>query len=212
MTVHFNPPFGSPSRPRLFYAAAFGDFNHDGKPDLAVVGSGEVDILLGDGDGTFQQPEHIAVPVGALQLAAGDFNADGKLDSAILFYKTGQPHPTVCSSCSAMETEHLRQDYPVGPLAGSLVVGDFHGDGKLDLVVANQGAEPASLSRRKSFTADREGRSNISTPIVTPVMITNYVGPYSVIAADFNRDGKLDLALTVSTGATGGIAGHARSW
>src|SRR4029077_1447129 len=59
----------------------FGDFNHDGKLDLAASDVGGVSILLGNGDGTFKA----AIPTAAsnfTNLATGDFNHDGKLDLA----------------------------------------------------------------------------------------------------------------------------------
>src|SRR5580692_1987189 len=74
-------------------AVAVGDFNGDGKPDLAVsnncpVGGcggnlpSTVSILLGNGDGTFQP--HVDYPVGSpTGVAVGDFNGDGKPDLAV---------------------------------------------------------------------------------------------------------------------------------
>jgi len=73
-------------------AVAFGDFNGDGKPDLAVAISGShtvywfhdsVRVLLGNGDGTFQAPAAFAVGNIPISLALGDFNADGKPDIVV---------------------------------------------------------------------------------------------------------------------------------
>jgi len=70
-------------------SAATGDFNGDGKLDLVVgdAASGDVSILLGNGDGTFQAPVSYAVGTGSasqdLQVALGDFNGDGKLDFVV---------------------------------------------------------------------------------------------------------------------------------
>jgi hypothetical protein len=60
---------------------AVGDFNGDGKVDLAVTNSGNnVSILLGTGAGSFGAATNFAVGNGAGSLAIGDFNEDGKLD------------------------------------------------------------------------------------------------------------------------------------
>ena len=65
-------------------ALAIGDFNGDGKPDLAVAnaGSGDVSVLLGKGDGTFQDATTYATGTNPFNLVAADFNNDGKLDIA----------------------------------------------------------------------------------------------------------------------------------
>src|SRR5205823_860128 len=63
-------------------AVVTGDFNGDGRLDLAVanVSSNTVSILLGNANGTFQPAQNFATGVGRLSLAVGDFNGDGNLD------------------------------------------------------------------------------------------------------------------------------------
>src|ERR1700674_5087152 len=85
-TLSFNAP-------REFFAGgsgslAMGDFNGDGKRDLAVpnFGSSGVSIMLGNGDGTFKPPVTYSVGSYPMFLAAGDFNGDGKTDLAVGIY------------------------------------------------------------------------------------------------------------------------------
>jgi hypothetical protein len=61
-----------------------GDFNGDGRQDLATaISSGNsVSILLGNGDGSFQAAQDFGVGAGPQALTVGDFNGDGRLDLA----------------------------------------------------------------------------------------------------------------------------------
>src|SRR5262249_28100427 len=67
------------------WGVAVGDFNGDGKADLAVAnrGANSVSVLLGNGDGTFQPRTDIALLVTPLAVTVGDFNGDGKADLAV---------------------------------------------------------------------------------------------------------------------------------
>jgi hypothetical protein len=66
-------------------SVAVGDSNNDGYPDLAIVNldSGNVSILTGKGDGSFNSPSTISVGSRPTSVAVGDFNADHILDLAI---------------------------------------------------------------------------------------------------------------------------------
>src|SRR5437870_1062741 len=67
------------------FNVAVGDFNGDGKQDLATansLGSNNVNVLLGNGDGTFQSPVTYGVGNVPTSVAVGDFNGDGRQDLA----------------------------------------------------------------------------------------------------------------------------------
>ena len=66
------------------YNVVAGDWNGDGKVDLATTNGdkAEVSVLFGNGNGTFQAPSKYSVGAGPQQLVVQDFNGDGKLDYA----------------------------------------------------------------------------------------------------------------------------------
>ena len=168
--------------------------------------SGEVDILLGNGDGTFQQPDRIAAPMGAFELAIGDFNGDGKPDLAVLISQAGAGlSDSVLTLLGNGDGTFTAGDtYPVGPWAQSVAVGDFNGDGKLDLIVADAGTNGSHHQDGNISLLAGKGDGTFAAPLVMGIRIAINTGPYSLMAADFNGDGKLDLAVTVSR-ATGGL-------
>ena len=71
-----------------------GDFNFDGKADLAAANSGSttVSVLIGNGAGTFQAARNFAAGSGPMAAALGDFNGDGRPDLAVpSYYSTPSP-------------------------------------------------------------------------------------------------------------------------
>src|SRR6516165_6433129 len=181
------------SAPRGFDAGsgpqsvAVGDFNGDGKPDLAVVNSysNNVSILLGNGDGTFQI--HVDYPTGAQpgSVAIGDFNGDGKLDLAVVNSYSNNVSVLLGNGNGTFQPA---VSYGTGSGTGPafVAVGDFNHDGKLDLAVANSNSSNVSVLLGN-------GDGTFQTAV-------NYdVGgaPTSIAVGDFNHDGKLDLAVAV---------------
>ena len=123
-------------------AIAIGDFNGDGKPDLAVANSesNNVSILLNNGDGTFQPAVNYAVGALPRAIAAGDFTGDGKQDLIVVNLGDVDNHVNGNLSLLKGNGDGTFQS-PISITAGanpqSIVVSDFNGDKKLDLAVGD---------------------------------------------------------------------------
>jgi hypothetical protein len=115
-------------------AVVTGDFNGDGRLDLAVANSSSntVSLLLGNAGGTFQAARNVATGIGPISVAVGDFNKDGKLDLA-----TGNALDVSVLLGNGNGTFGTPSNTSLGMQEHSVAVGDFNGDGKLDLGVAS---------------------------------------------------------------------------
>jgi hypothetical protein len=167
---------------------AAADFNGDGKLDLAVVGdyisTGGVGILLGNGDGTFTSPGPSLDPSGDFALiATGDFNGDGIPDFVTPNYFEYGGSPTIFLGKGDGTFTAKQMSLTLTYFPTSVVVGDFNGDGVLDLAFSDLNGVEIALGN---------GDGTFNETSASPIQVPNEL--YSLQAGDFNHDGKLDLA------------------
>ena len=164
---------------------AVGDFNGDGKPDLAVADlEGTVTILLGDGSGGFSPAPNspVAVGVNPYLVVVGDFNQDGKLDLATANYGSGDVSVLFGDGTGGFVSA-TGGPFPVGDSPITLSVGDFNGDGLPDLAVAIFGDSSVAVLLG-------DGTGGFSPASYSPLGVGTVP---SVVAGDFNGDGVMDL-------------------
>jgi hypothetical protein len=183
---------------------AFGDTNGDGSPDVVAgdiapqeSNGGQRDnslqVLLNNGNGTLESGFSFGVDIGnsfdlrATIIATSDFNADGKPDIAAVLVGNGQVGILLANGDG---TYRPPISFPAGPAPSAIAVGDFNKDGYVDLVVTN--SNPNYVVSNKISILSGEPGGIFGAPI--PITVGN--GPSSVVVADFNNDGDLDIAVT----------------
>ncbi|HXI69734.1 MAG TPA: VCBS repeat-containing protein [Verrucomicrobiae bacterium] len=162
-----------------------GDFNNDHKLDLAALGLLGVSVFPGNGNGTFQTAVATSGPAELDQLAKADFNGDGTNDLVFDNYGANTVSVMIGNGNGSFKTP---VNYNAGTNVQSLAVGDFNGDGTNDLAVGSAGA---------AFPANGNITILLNNGNGTFRLFTNYLsGSFaSVAVADFNADGKADLAV-----------------
>src|SRR5262245_39748078 len=110
------------------------DLNGDGNLDLATANdsANAVNVLLGNGDGTFQAPLQFATDAAPWHIAVGDVNGDGKPD-LVTANGTGNSVSVLLGNGDGAFQPAL--NLPIGATPYSVAIGDLNGDGKLDLAV-----------------------------------------------------------------------------
>jgi|HubBroStandDraft_6_1064221.scaffolds.fasta_scaffold01084_6 hypothetical protein len=175
---------------------AVADFNHDGKLDVVAVEK-EVQIFLGNGDGTFQSPINYAVGVNPNSVAVADFNGDGKLDIAATNYLSGTISVLMGNGDGSFQPPMTLNALS---MPSGIQAGDFNGDGKPDIALIN-----VNLNINKDFISVylNNGDGTFGKPINTGLGAK--IGIDALGFGDFDRDGTLDLAVATNTLTAGQV-------
>jgi hypothetical protein len=200
--ISFAPPQNYPLN-TIPYRVVIGDFNGDGNQDLAALSiyGGTVSILLNNGDGTIASPQYFPAiqpdpqgPTFFSGIATGDVNGDSKLD--VILSHTTDPNTSAGVISVLLGSGDGTLQRPITTAVDSAAynlfgVGDFNGDGKLDVLC---GADDSTntIPSLVLFLGNGTGdftRASTSQP-----------GPAGrgvvAVVADVNHDGKLDIVLS----------------
>ena len=171
------------------------DINGDGNLDLLVAivgadesGEGELAVLLGHGDGTFEPPVYYRAGQNAMGLAIADLNGDGKLDVAVADENCCAVNSlTVLLGNGDGTFQSPRASVP--GIASDVAAGDLNRDGKIDLVLAGEfgGVVKVLLGN---------GNGTFQAPMIYPTPDS----ALTVALVDLNGDGHLDIAVGGSAG------------
>ncbi len=167
-------------------SAVIADFNHDGRPDMAVSDSQHnwVSVLLGSPNGGFAAGVTYGTGSNPAAIAAADFNGDKKIDLAVVDAYSGTVSILLGNGDGTFQG---RIDYPVGQNPAGIVAADFNGDGKIDL---------ATISTNDSAVAILLGNGDGSFEVQALIPVAS--GPALLAGGDVNGDGKIDLITSSS--------------
>jgi hypothetical protein len=163
---------------------AVGDLNRDGKADIVASNwaTGAVEVLRGNGDGTFQSPTSIPLPGITNGLVIADLNGDGWPDVVL----AGKDPVVYVLLNDGKGSLTLAGTYPISGAGYELVAADVNNDGKPDLCIAM-----TSTTRVAILLGNGDG-----TFSAAPDYDTTLPSPYGIAAGSLKKDGLLDLVIT----------------
>jgi hypothetical protein len=174
----------SPYSTYLFYPGLVtGDFNGDGKQDLAMPVEGGISILLGKGDGTFDSVPYYDMGQEVGAAAVAQFSGDGYEDIAVTLPATFPRLLLGDGTGNFTLGPDPNPSYMPTGADTTLLTGDFNGDGKPDLNISD--LIPNESSAAAQSVALNLGHGVFAAPVVVP--------NGSTIMADFNGDGRTDI-------------------
>ena len=164
---------------------AVADINRDGKPDI-VIGDQPITLYLGDGMGSFANTANYSAAATTYLAGTADFNLDKAPDVAAAVYGGSKFSVWLNSKTGGLVA---RNDYPASVDIVRAAIGDFNVDGWPDLVGAGWGGTLLGVALNKA-----DGSGTMALP--TTFAMCSGAGHSQPVAADFNGDGKTDLAVT----------------
>ena len=183
-------------------AVALGDVNRDGKLDMVTAngGNSNASVLLGNGNGTFQTQVPFSTGTAPRSVTLGDVNSDGRLDIITANRDSSTVSVLLNTTVSGSTTPTFQTQVPFSTGSNSsprsVALGDVNGDGKLDIITANNNDNTVSVLL---------GNGNGIFQTQVPFSTGSNSSPRAVTLGDVNGDGNLDIITANDSNASASV-------